>query len=131
MTGHSAHDDANYVPAELFEFWETRDPILRLERTLVEAKAISEAGITEMQNRIHAEIDEAISLRKRSLSRSGRLHPRRLLRRTVMALTTYVDAIRQEFSKKWIGMTVSSFSAKTSEFMAALQSYLRPSGKIR
>ena len=62
MTGHSAHDDANYVPPELFEFWETRDPILRLERTLVEAKAISEAGITEMQNRIHAEIDEAISL---------------------------------------------------------------------
>jgi len=62
MTGHSAHDDANYVPQELFEFWETRDPILRLERTLVEAKAISESGIEEMQKRIHAEIDEAISL---------------------------------------------------------------------
>ena len=26
MTGHSAHDDAGYVPPELFEFWEERDP---------------------------------------------------------------------------------------------------------
>src|SRR5215831_9638209 len=62
MTGHSAHDDAGYVPPELFEFWEDRDPINRFQRTLVKEGAISEAGITEMQNRIHAEIDEAISL---------------------------------------------------------------------
>jgi pyruvate dehydrogenase E1 component alpha subunit len=62
MTGHSAHDDAGYVPHELFEFWESRDPIRRLERTLVQQNAISEAGIAEMQNRINLEIDEAIAI---------------------------------------------------------------------
>jgi TPP-dependent pyruvate/acetoin dehydrogenase alpha subunit len=60
MTGHSAHDDAGYVPHELFEYWEERDPIRRLERDLIKRDVITQAGIEEMQNRINAEIDEAI-----------------------------------------------------------------------
>lgn len=62
MTGHSAHDDASYVPQELFEYWETRDPIRRLERTLVQQSIFSDAGIAEMDKGIHAEIDEAIAI---------------------------------------------------------------------
>ena len=62
MTGHSAHDDASYVPPELFQYWETRDPIRRLERTLVQQGIISEAGVAEMDKGIHAEIDEAIAI---------------------------------------------------------------------
>jgi pyruvate dehydrogenase E1 component alpha subunit len=62
MTGHSAHDDAGYVPQELFEYWETRDPIRRLERALVQQDFLSDAGISEMQNGINAEIDEAIAI---------------------------------------------------------------------
>src|SRR5262249_39317169 len=60
MTGHSAHDDAGYVPPELFEYWEERDPIRRLERDLIKRDVTTPAGIEEMQNRINAEIDDAI-----------------------------------------------------------------------
>jgi pyruvate dehydrogenase E1 component alpha subunit len=62
MTGHSAHDDASYVPQELFEYWETRDPIRRMERMLIQQSMLSDAGIAEMDKGIHAEIDEAIAI---------------------------------------------------------------------
>src|SRR5215475_1032156 len=60
MTGHSAHDDAGYVPPELFEFWEERDPINRFERFLTERGLTTMTGIEEMQHRINLEIDDAI-----------------------------------------------------------------------
>jgi len=62
MTGHSAHDDAGYVPRELFDYWEERDPIRRLERDLIKRDLITASQIDEMQNQINAEIDEAIQL---------------------------------------------------------------------
>ena len=62
MTGHSAHDDAGYVPAELFELWEERDPIHRFERFLTERGIITSSGIEDLQRRINQEIDEAIQI---------------------------------------------------------------------
>jgi TPP-dependent pyruvate/acetoin dehydrogenase alpha subunit len=62
MTGHSAHDDAGYVPPELFEFWEERDPISRFERFLIERGSLDKSGIGELQHRINHEIDEAIQI---------------------------------------------------------------------
>jgi TPP-dependent pyruvate/acetoin dehydrogenase alpha subunit len=62
MTGHSAHDDAGYVPPELFEFWEERDPINRFERFLTSRGLIDRAGIEQMQGQINHEIDEAIQV---------------------------------------------------------------------
>ena len=62
MTGHSAHDDAGYVPPELFEFWEERDPISRFERFLTERGVIDKSRIDELQRRINNEIDEAIQV---------------------------------------------------------------------
>jgi TPP-dependent pyruvate/acetoin dehydrogenase alpha subunit len=62
MTGHSAHDDAGYVPPELFEFWEERDPISRFERFLTQRSSIDKSGIGELQRRINHEIDEAIQI---------------------------------------------------------------------
>jgi pyruvate dehydrogenase E1 component alpha subunit len=62
MTGHSAHDDAGYVPPELFEFWEERDPINRFEKFLTSRGLIDRAGIEQMQGRINHEIDEAIQV---------------------------------------------------------------------
>ena len=53
MTGHSAHDDAGYVPQELFEYWEQRDPIRRLERTLIHQNILTDAGIAEMHGENH------------------------------------------------------------------------------
>ena len=36
MEGHAVHDDASYVPKELFEEWAERDPIERYRRWLRE-----------------------------------------------------------------------------------------------
>jgi pyruvate dehydrogenase E1 component alpha subunit len=62
MTGHSAHDDAGYVPPELFQYWEERDPINRYERFLTDRGLIEKSGIDELQSRINNEIDEAIQV---------------------------------------------------------------------
>jgi TPP-dependent pyruvate/acetoin dehydrogenase alpha subunit len=62
MTGHSAHDDAGYVPAELFEFWEERDPIRKFERFLTQRGVVSASDIEDIQKRINREIDEAIQM---------------------------------------------------------------------
>ena len=62
MTGHSAHDDAGYVPPELFEFWEERDPIRRFERFLLDRGLLNKSSVEELQNRINHEIDEAIQI---------------------------------------------------------------------
>jgi len=62
MTGHSAHDDAGYVPAELFQFWEERDPIRRHERLLIDRGLITPAGATELKERVNDEINEAIQI---------------------------------------------------------------------
>jgi TPP-dependent pyruvate/acetoin dehydrogenase alpha subunit len=62
MTGHSAHDDAGYVPPELFQYWEERDPIRRHERLLIERGIITAEKAKEMKTRINREIDVAIAL---------------------------------------------------------------------
>src|SRR5262249_38348886 len=62
MTGHSAHDDAGYVPPELFAAWEERDPINRFERFLTKRGLVDKPRIDELQKRISREIDEAIQI---------------------------------------------------------------------
>ena len=60
MTGHSAHDGADYVPKELWEEWAARDPIQRLERLMQEKRWAGGADIDRMNADIAHEIDEAI-----------------------------------------------------------------------
>src|SRR5437867_2054092 len=62
MTGHSAHVDAGYVPPELFQLWEVRDPINRFERFLTERGLITKSAIEDLQRRINHESDEAIKI---------------------------------------------------------------------
>jgi pyruvate dehydrogenase E1 component alpha subunit len=62
MTGHSAHDDAGYVPPELFQYWEERDPIRRHQRLLIERGILTAEQANEMKVRVNREIDEAIAL---------------------------------------------------------------------
>ena len=62
MTGHSAHDDARYVPSELFEYWEKRDPIVRLEASMKEQGFLNDKKFEEMNSRVVREIDEAVDL---------------------------------------------------------------------
>jgi pyruvate dehydrogenase E1 component alpha subunit len=65
MTGHSAHDDAGYVPRALFEEWERKDPIRRLEEVLARRSLVDPPAIREMETRIEAEIDEAVAWAER------------------------------------------------------------------
>jgi pyruvate dehydrogenase E1 component alpha subunit len=60
MTGHSAHDDAGYVPDELFEQWKKKDPIVKYENLLLDEGAITRDEIDRMQKEIDAIIDDAV-----------------------------------------------------------------------
>jgi TPP-dependent pyruvate/acetoin dehydrogenase alpha subunit len=56
MTGHSAHDDAGYVPKEQFELWGRKDPIARMDRRLRERGWLDDAQLQAMD----AEIKQAV-----------------------------------------------------------------------
>jgi len=60
MTGHSAHDDAGYVPPEMFKEWEEKDPINRFEKTLIGDGVLTQAKIDEMQRECVEIIDDAV-----------------------------------------------------------------------
>jgi pyruvate dehydrogenase E1 component alpha subunit len=61
MTGHSAHDDAGYVPKRLFEEWERKDPIRRFQDFLGGRGLLEAGAIGEMEARIESELDEAVA----------------------------------------------------------------------
>jgi pyruvate dehydrogenase E1 component alpha subunit len=60
ISGHSAHDNADYVPDEIKEKWSKRDPILALQKQMVEKDWASETDFKKMRAGILAEIDEAV-----------------------------------------------------------------------
>lgn len=57
MQGHSASDDASYVPAALLEEWKAKDPILRFEQMLGSAGVLN----ASVQAGIVARIEEGIA----------------------------------------------------------------------
>jgi TPP-dependent pyruvate/acetoin dehydrogenase alpha subunit len=59
MTGHSAHDAAEYVPKHLFAEWAEKDPIQKLERLMLAKGFASRADIDGTYARILEEVDEA------------------------------------------------------------------------
>jgi pyruvate dehydrogenase E1 component alpha subunit len=60
MTGHSAHDDAGYVPKEKFAEWERRDPIYRYQQTLIEGEVMSLAEIRKIHESVMEEVELAV-----------------------------------------------------------------------
>jgi TPP-dependent pyruvate/acetoin dehydrogenase alpha subunit len=60
MTGHSAHDDAGYVPPQLFEEWQRKDPIARFEKTLLAEGVVTQSRLDEMQKECALIIDDAV-----------------------------------------------------------------------
>jgi TPP-dependent pyruvate/acetoin dehydrogenase alpha subunit len=60
MTGHSAHDDAGYVPKELFEEWAKKDPIERMQKVLIKEGDITQDEIEQMEKEITAIIDDGV-----------------------------------------------------------------------
>ena len=59
MHGHSEHDSAKYVPRELLEEWKKRDPILNIEKYLLENNHAKKDDIDDIDSRVKKEIEEA------------------------------------------------------------------------
>lgn len=66
MTGHSAHDSADYVPKHLFEEWAQRDPILLLERRMLEAGWATQEDLAAAWAARRQEVDAAVEWAERS-----------------------------------------------------------------
>jgi TPP-dependent pyruvate/acetoin dehydrogenase alpha subunit len=61
MTGHSAHDPAEYVPARVLQAWAKKDPIQKLETYLLSRRIMSTQQIGDLDRLIQKEIDAAIA----------------------------------------------------------------------
>ena len=61
MSGHSAHDAAEYVPEKLKRAWAKKDPIQRLEKILLARKILTDQQIRKLNKRVDQEIDAAIA----------------------------------------------------------------------
>jgi TPP-dependent pyruvate/acetoin dehydrogenase alpha subunit len=61
MTGHSAHDAAEYVPARLLQAWVKKDPIQRLEKHLLSKGIMTGESLGNLDRRIQKEIDAAVA----------------------------------------------------------------------
>jgi TPP-dependent pyruvate/acetoin dehydrogenase alpha subunit len=61
MTGHSAHDAADYVPKNLWDEWGKLDPIIRLEAKMLENGWATQPELDTLHNRIRTEVDEAVA----------------------------------------------------------------------
>ncbi|MBI4366790.1 MAG: thiamine pyrophosphate-dependent dehydrogenase E1 component subunit alpha [Deltaproteobacteria bacterium] len=60
MTGHGTHDPATYVPKEEKEAWAKKDPILRMQRYLLERKIMTESDDKKWRAEIAAQIEQAV-----------------------------------------------------------------------
>jgi TPP-dependent pyruvate/acetoin dehydrogenase alpha subunit len=60
VTGHSAHDPADYVPKHLSEEWGRKDPILRLEKQMLDKGWAEQEDLDRVRADIRKEVDEAV-----------------------------------------------------------------------
>jgi TPP-dependent pyruvate/acetoin dehydrogenase alpha subunit len=60
MQGHSASDDASYVPREMLEEWGTRDPIARFESRLLADGVLNDMQKREIEDSVQRGIEEAL-----------------------------------------------------------------------
>ncbi|MEK6321531.1 MAG: thiamine pyrophosphate-dependent dehydrogenase E1 component subunit alpha [Acidobacteriota bacterium] len=58
--GHGEHDDMAYVPKELRDFWEARDPVAMYRRWLTGRAAIDEATIKQIEDECVRRVDAAV-----------------------------------------------------------------------
>jgi TPP-dependent pyruvate/acetoin dehydrogenase alpha subunit len=61
MHGHSASDDASYVPPAMLEEWSKRDPIARFEQALQRERVLDAKNLGAIAERIEKEIGEAVA----------------------------------------------------------------------
>lgn len=62
MRGHEEASGTKYVPQELFDEWEKKDPLVKYEAYLLNKKIIDEEFVKKERTAIKKEIDEALDL---------------------------------------------------------------------
>jgi TPP-dependent pyruvate/acetoin dehydrogenase alpha subunit len=60
MEGHAVHDDAYYVPKELFEEWAQRDPLERFRGWLRDNASLTDEEEDEIRDGVKRILNEAI-----------------------------------------------------------------------
>ena len=60
MTGHSAHDAGDYVPKHLWDEWAAKDPIMRVERWMMEREWATAEELEEVHALIRRLVDESV-----------------------------------------------------------------------
>ncbi len=66
MKGHAQHDPAEYVPKEMFSYWEARDPIVRYEKYLTENGIWDPKAKAALDARIEKELKEELEFAEKS-----------------------------------------------------------------
>jgi len=61
MLGHAIHDGAEYVPSQLLEEWEKRDPVTLWEDALIERGVLSPATLERLHSECRDEVEAAIA----------------------------------------------------------------------
>ncbi|MBL7985532.1 MAG: dehydrogenase, partial [Flavobacteriales bacterium] len=62
MRGHEEASGTKYVPQELFDEWEKKDPVLNYERWLLSTGILDDALMNGIRKKIKAEIAEAVEI---------------------------------------------------------------------
>ena len=71
MHGHSASDDASYVPKGMTEEWKKKDPIDRYQKILMNDRVLNAASLEQMHLKISSGIEEAIRFAEESSYSDG------------------------------------------------------------
>lgn len=66
MMGHAIHDGAEYVPRELLEAWEARDPVRTYAERLLATAVADQIELDEIRQRCKVEITDAIEFAEQS-----------------------------------------------------------------
>jgi 2-oxoisovalerate dehydrogenase E1 component len=60
MRGHEEASGTKYVPKNLFEVWEKKDPVINYEQFLLQNNLLTQAKIESIKTQINEEISEAV-----------------------------------------------------------------------
>jgi pyruvate dehydrogenase E1 component alpha subunit len=61
MEGHAVHDDASYVPEEMFRAWAERDPVERYRARLMEQAAFTDHDDQQLRAEVDAVLRDALA----------------------------------------------------------------------
>jgi len=66
MTGHSAHDDASYVPEAVLAEWEKKDPIQRYGQVLLREELLKQSEIEYLRRSVIEAVDRGVAFAENS-----------------------------------------------------------------